>query len=875
MDPERWERIQSIFHEVVDLDATDREARLVALCGDDLTLRHDVQAMIDGDARGAPIVDRTLGGVADDLVGARHPIPTHHFGAYRLTTFLGEGGMGVVYRGVRADLDGVAAIKVLRDAGLSPARRERFLAEQRTLAQLSHPGIAHLFDAGTLDDGTPWIAMEYVDGLPLDAYCASRGLGLADRLRLLRDVCRAVQHAHQHLVVHRDLKPSNVLVTAAGEVKLLDFGIAKRLEDTNDQGTTRTALRLMTPAYAAPEQVLGQALSVRTDVYALGMMTWELLTGQLPYRLEGATPAQVERLVVEQDPGRPSAAGAATGVAISRTQWADLDVLCQTALQKDPSRRYATVDAMARDLERFLAGEPLDARGDSWQYRTTKFVRRHTRAVAAAAAVLVGTLSLVTFYTVRLARARDTAVAEQVRAQRIQRFMTDLFRGRDPDAGPADTLRVIAMLEQGVREARSLDAEPEAQADLYETLGGIYQQLGEMGRADSLLGEARTVWARDPARHQLALARSDLLRGDLRTDQARYDEADTLLRGALATFRALPASTEADVQVGDALVTLGRSLTERGAHDTAMQVLDTATALLARVAPETREHLRALSELANATFYAGNYDRADSVNRQVLDLTKRLYGERHPLVAEDLMNLGATEQERGNYRESERLFREAIALTTAFHGENHFRTASNVLYLGRSLLLQNRYDEAREAMSRALAIREKVYPPTHPSIANTLNELGSLAVREERYDDARSLYFRVLAIYQAAYPGKNFRVGVATANLGDTYLYQKDYRRAEALYREALTHYIASQGPEHLNTGIGYIKLGRSLMRAGRHREAEVETRRGYAIVAKVAEPTISFLQAARLDLSIMFDSTGRPDSAAKYRAERERYVQK
>ena len=874
MDSARWEHIQSIFHEVVDLDAADRQARLVALCGEDLTLRREVEAMIDGDTRGAPIVDRTLGGVAGDLVGARHPLPTHTFGAYRLTAFLGEGGMGVVYRGERADLDGVAAIKVLRDAGLSPARRERFLAEQRTLAQLSHPGIARLFDAGTLGDGTPWIAMELVDGLPLDAFCSSRNLGLADRLRLLRDVCRAVQHAHQHLVVHRDLKPSNVLVTSSGEVKLLDFGIAKRLEDTDD-GATRTALRLMTPAYAAPEQVLGQALSVRTDVYALGMMAWELLTGRLPYRLEGATPAQVERLVVEQDPGRPSAAGAAAGVAVDRSQWADLDVLCQTALQKDPARRYATVEAMARDLERFLAGEPLEARGDSWQYRTTKFVRRHTRAVAAAAAVLVGTLSLVTFYTVRLARARDAAVAEQVRAQRIQRFMSDLFRGRDPDAGPADSLRVIALLEQGVREARSLDAEPEAQADLYETLGGIYQQLGEMGRADSLLGEARAVWARDPARHQLALARSDLQRGDLRTDQARYAEADTLLRAALATLRAQAPSGDDDVLVGEALVTLGRSLTERGAHDTAMQVLDTATTLLARVAPETREHLRALSELANATFYAGNYDRADSVNRQVLDLTKRLYGERHPLVAEDLMNLGATEQERGNYKESERLFREAIALTTAFHGENHFRTASNVLYLGRSLLLQNRYDEARQAMTRALAIREKVYPPTHPSVANTLNELGSLAVREERYDDARALYLRVQSIYQAAYPGKNFRVGVATANLGDTYLYQKDYRRAEALYREALTHYIASQGPDHLNTGIGYIKLGRSLMRAGRHREAEVETRRGYNIVAKVAEPTVSFLQAARLDLSLLFDSTGRPDSAAKYRAERERYVQK
>ena len=875
MDAARWELVQEIFHDVVDLPGAERDARLTERCGIDATLRQEVEALISGDQGSAAIVDRTLGGVAGDLVGRAHPLPAHAFGAYRATRFLGEGGMGVVYRGERADLDGVAAIKVLRDASLSPARRERFVAEQRTLAQLSHPGIARLFDAGALPDGTPWIAMEYVEGLPLDAYCATHRAGLGDRLRLLRDICRAVQHAHQHLVVHRDLKPSNVLVTAAGEVKLLDFGIAKRLEEATDTGATRTALRLMTPAYAAPEQVLGQPLSVRTDVYALGVIAWELLTGRLPFDLAGVTPGQMERLVVEREPGRPSAAGSAEGMIVSRAQWADLDVFCQTALQKDPARRYTTVDAMARDVERFLAGEPLEARGDSWRYRTAKFARRHARAVTVAATVLVGGIGLISFYTIRLSRARDAAVAEQVRAQRIQRFMTDLFRGRDPDAGPADSLRVIALLEQGVLEARSLDAEPGAQADLYETLGGIYQQLGAMGRADSLLAEARAVWNRDPVTNRRRLAHMDVLLGDLRTDQARYADADTLLRGALATLRALPPAPGAQTQVGDALVALGRSLTERGAHDTAMVVLDTATALLASVAPNTREHLRAMSELANATFYAGNYDRADSVNRQVLTLTKQLYGERHPLVAEDLMNLGATEQERGNYKESEQLFRQAIDITTAFHGENHYRTASNVLYLGRSLLLQNRYDEARAAMQRALAIRERVYAPTHPTIANTLNELGSLAMREERYVDARTTFERVLSIYRSAYPGMNFRVGVAIANLGDTYLYEKDFRRAEAHYREALTHYIASQGPEHLNTGIGYIKLGRALMRGGRFRDAEPEIRRGYAIVAKVAEPTVSFLQAARLDLSIVFDSTARPDSAAKYRAERERYIAK
>ncbi len=864
MDAGHWARVQELFHTLADATRDEQED---ALSHADPAVAADTRRLLAAD-REASLLDRDVGHLAAHLVGG-NTAEVRAIGPYRLTEVLGAGGMGVVYRGEREDLATAVAIKLLPDAWLSPVRRDRFLQEQRTLAQLVHPGIAQLYDAGTLPSGTPWIAMELVEGVPLTAFATSRQLDVVARLRLVRQVCDAVAFAHQHLVVHRDLKPSNVLVRTDGSVKLLDFGIAKQLDTT--QPMTLTGAPLMTPAYAAPEQLRGEPVGVHSDVYALGVILFELLTGALPHDVAQHSPREAAARIAAAPLARPSSHPGALPAPVS--QWADLDVLCGAALHPEVGRRYRSVEALARDIDAFLNGMPLAARPDSLRYRSGKFLRRHRRAVTAAAAVAVAIGSLIGFYTVRLARARDSAIAEQVRAQRIQRFMTDLFRGRDPDAGPADSLRVITLLEQGVLEARSLDREPEVQTDLYETLGGIYQQLGQLDRADSLLTTAYELWQRHAGATSRPAARAAMLLGDLRTDQARYGAADTLLRHALATLRRLPPGQGATVMEGEVLVALGRALTERGAHDTAIAILDTATALLARVAPDTREQLGALSELANATFYAGNYDRADSVNRRVLALTQRLYGDRHPLIAEDLMNLGATEQERGNYTESERLFREALAITTAFHGETHYRTASNVLYLGRSLLLQNRKDEARAAMQRALAIRERVYPPNHPAIANTLNELGSLAVREERYDEAREIYQRVRAIYTAAYPGKNFRTGVSIANLADTYLYQQDYPRAVSLYREALTHYIASQGPDHLNTGIGYIKLGRGLLRSGQFRAAEPEIRRGYAIVAKVAEPTVSFLQAARLDLSIVFDSTARPDSAAKYRAERERYI--
>ncbi len=870
MDADRWARIQDVFHQVADLPDADRGPALLAACGKDAALVREVQRLLDGDRSPAGLLDGTLGEPAAAVMGTN--VPVHLVGPYRLTRILGEGGMGVVYHAERDDLASVAAVKLLRDSWVSPARRDRFVREQRTLAHLNHPGIAHLLDAGTLESGTPWIAMELVEGMPLVEYARQHHLSLADRLGLLRQVCDAVAYAHQLLVLHRDLKPSNILVRQDGVVKLLDFGIARSLApDDDDAAITRTAVGPLTPAYASPEQVQGQPLGMASDVYSLGVILFELLTDSVPFDVTTSTPAEAERRIVRGDAPRPSSRRLA-GLASDR-EWRDLDVICQTALHPDATRRYRTADALRRDLEHFLRGEPLEARDDTWRYRTTMFVRRHRRGVASTAIATVAAITLVTFYTVRLARARDAAVSERTRAERIQQFMTGLFRGRDEAAGPADSLRVVTLLDQGLVEARALDREPLVQADLYQTLGDIYRQLGQLERADSLLLTGQRAWQRlrgpssdDAQRAALALA-------DLRTEQANYGAADSLSLSALAGLRL--AHGPDHPLVAQALVTRGRSLTERGEHDQAIVVLDSALRILAQRAPDTPEHLAALTELANARFYAGAYDAADSTNRVVLAMTRRLYGERHPLVAEDLMNLGATEQERGNYQSSERYFREALALTTSFYGEQHQRTAGNLGYLGRSLLLQNRYDEARDALSRALGIRERVYGANHPAVANTLNELGSLAVREERLGDAEAAYDRVLRIYTAAYPGRNFRVGVASGNLGDVFLNRKEYRRAETLYREALAHYIASQGVDHLNTGIGYIKLGRCLMRAGRFAEAEQETRRGYAVVAKVASPGVNFLQAARLDLSIIYDSLGRPDSASRYRAERERYVQR
>ena len=362
MDAERWERAQRLFHAAAELPEAEREPLLAREAEGDEALAREVRAMLRADASGA-LVDRAALDVASKLT-AEASLPAIAFGPYRVTRVLGEGGMGVVYLGERADLGSVAAIKVLRDAWLSPARRERFLAEQRTLAQLVHPAIAQLHDANTLPDGTPWFALEYVDGAPITAYCRDHGTTLEGRLELFAAACAAVQHAHAHAVIHRDLKPSNIFVTRDGAVKLLDFGIAKHLEGLAEPvDQTRTGLRLMTPAYAAPEQIRGERVGIHTDVYALGVVLYELLAERLPFELAGLTPAEAASAIAEREPERPSLAAArASGrSAVRRVRsasdvaWSDLDVLCLTAMHPDPARRYSTVDDLIREVDRYLS----------------------------------------------------------------------------------------------------------------------------------------------------------------------------------------------------------------------------------------------------------------------------------------------------------------------------------------------------------------------------------------------------------------------------------------------------------------------------------------------------------------------------------------
>lgn len=873
MDTGRWELIRGLFEEALELpDERARRELLRRRHPDDPELVAEVMAMLHADDAGNGLLDGGVARVADALLSPSIP-PGAQFGPYTLLRLLGEGGMGVVYLAKREDLGSFAAIKVLRDAWLSPARRERFAAERRLLAQMNHPGIARLFDADSLPDGTPWFAMEYVEGMPLTAYCRMHRCSIERRLQLLRQACEALRFAHAHAVMHRDIKPSNILVDTEGRVRLLDFGIAKQLEGLDaSSGATRTVFRPMTPAYAAPEQLLGEKLGVHTDVYSLGVVLYELLTDQLPFDLHDLSPSETAMLLKQGAPARPSArhaAAAAEERVPGKAGWADLDVLCLKAMHAGPERRYSSVEALIRDIDHYLGSEPLEARPESWGYRTGKLLRRHWQVAALSAASLLLVIALSALFAWRLASARDVARAEAARTARVQQLMVNLFQGGDSLAGPANDLRVVDLLDRGAREVQTLTADLGVQADLLHNLGRIQQQLGRFERAETLL---RTALQRRQQVHGKAsppVAESLIAMGLLRIAQARPAEGEKLVREALQIVRAtLPANHP---QAIAANLALGRALRERGAYPEAIALLKQAAEAdpADRGAAAAADRTAALAELADAQYAAGDYAASGALFARVLELHRSQLGEDHPLVASDLAHLAAVQQDLGYYAEAERLTRQALAITEAHYGSRSTHAADDLTSLGRALAYQKKFDEAMTVLERALTIQEQVHGEAHPVVAEAVNEIGNVLAVQNQQAEAASHFMRAATIYRQVYGEQHYLVAIALSNVAYALMQQAQYGEAESLFRKVIASFSATLSPQNVNTGIARIKLGRTLLRAGKPAEAVPESLAGYGILSQQASPSISYLQAARADLAAAYEAIEQPAAAERFRAER------
>ncbi len=776
LDPALWSRAEIALRAALDAPADER-ARVIALaCGEDSALRSMVADLVASDADSERVIAETV--AAGARLFARGAAGGQRIGPFRLEREIGRGGTSTVFLARRDDtLQGSmappVALKLLDRSGSDGQNVvARFDAERRALSALDHPDIARLLEVGVAADGRPYVALEWVDGLPIDAWCRDHAPDLAARLQMFRRVCAAVHSAHQRLVVHRDLKPSNILVDSSGAPKLLDFGLAKLLDDPNGESIepTATVHRALTPAYASPEQVRGDPVSTSTDVYSLGVLLFELSTGRRPIRTEGLSPTEIERAICEQ---LPSFEGAQLP--------ADLENILRMALRKEPDRRYGSAAQLAEDLDRFLGGRPVIARPDTRLYRAAKFVRRHRWSVAAVLAFL----ALIFAFAVSTAiQARQTA-RERDRAERTAGFLVELFEISDPSESRGAAVTAREMLDRGALRLHSeLANEPEVRAALQETIGHVYQNLGLYRGAKPLLVESLATRRRlfpgdhpDLASSLNRLAVVYALSGDFPT-------AEPLFREALAMRERLYGSTHP--LVISSLSNLALLLHDQGDYAAAEPLYRRALAL-DREQPEPDS--AAAVNLGLLLIDRGDYAAAEPLIRRGFAAIRALHGERHPEVARDFGYLGLALAGQERWAEAEAAFRRALAIDGALQSGDHLDLARDLHLLGALSLEKGDLAAAGTPLARAAAIREKLLPPNHPELAATWERQGRLALAQGSPTDlarAEERLARALKAFRASLPAGHPSIADALVPLSELRARQGRCAEARAMANEAV-----------------------------------------------------------------------------------------
>jgi eukaryotic-like serine/threonine-protein kinase len=742
---DRFQRIERLFAAAVDRSPDERRALLAATAEEDPELAAEVARFLEADAHaGRFLEDAVEAGAAAVVQGDLG----RRVGPYRLVGELGRGGMGAVYLAERdGEFQQRVAVKLLH-RGLETAEvLARFQTERQILAGLDHPSIARLFDGGTTEDGRPYFVMELIAGRPIDAHCDAESLPVRGRLALFLQVLEAVREAHRNLIVHRDLKPSNVLVTADGRPKLLDFGVAKILDPEVPGRLDVTGLgpaRPMTLAYAAPEQVLGRPVTTATDVYALGVLLYRLLTGSHPYPVEGKTGPEIERLILEHRPERPSTC--APQPRQPRQLRGDLDTIVLAALAKEPAERYGSVERLAEDLALHLQGRPITFRPTPLRTRAFKLVRRHRWGAVAATAIFALVLSLAVSLVVlstRTARERD-------RATQVASLLADLFKIADPEEGRGGSITARELLDQGTDKVlRQLGRQPETQGPLLTTLGRLYAQLGLYDRAVEVLRKSVAVERRRGDAHpDLAAALRDL--GRALAGGGRFAEAEPVFREVLAIAERLYPADHSEVAVS--LNNYALVEHDLGRYEAAEPLYRRAVELERRGGGEAARYGLTHANWALLLIDLGRYGEAAAACREIRAAREALSPPNPVVVADALEYEAMALQGDGRLAEAEAAARRSLALR-----ERYLRPDDRDLARSRNVLgavLRDRGDlAAAEPLLRgALADRRRLLGPDHAEVAVSLEDLGDLLVARARYAEAEETFGEAVRILRFSFP---------------------------------------------------------------------------------------------------------------------------
>lgn len=862
---EHWQRIEQLFNEALSHPDADRERVVREQAGADVTLADEVLALLAADraAGDGAYLRAAIGVAAEGLFDGERPLDLPaQIGPYRVLRLLGRGGMGTVLLAERADdsYRQTVAIKVVRAGFGDSDRRRRFQRERQILADIDHPHIARLLDGGTMPDGIPYLVMEYIDGVSIDRWCADTRAPLDTRIALMRTVCDAVQHAHQSLIVHRDLKPSNLLVSVAGTPSVLDFGIAKLLDDPDADDETATEAQVLTPAYASPEQLRGERVTTASDVYALGLVLFELCTGVPAFARDGLSLLEVARQRTDTEPPRASRVGLQ-----DRRLAGDLDNILAKALARDANRRYGTAGALADDLSRYLERKPVLARPASLPYRVSKFVRRRTRDVVLGT-IALGTIVVLTVVNAqRLATERDRARAEADRAEAVADFLGNLFRETDPSATEGEGLTARALLDRGAARIDSaLADEPATRTALKLTIAEAYRFLGRHEQALALAERALITREALYGPRSLEVAEALTVIGAELLELNTHDSTLRVSQRAYDIQREHLQAPHRDLAMS--MNNIGWLTAELGDFRTAETMHREALAMRRTLATGDDEDVsESLNNIAHTVFEQGDFEQAESLNREALAIRRRLFGDTHRLVEMSLANLAVVLESRGAFADADSLLREALTVNERLYGADHPAQASNWVNLGRVLARRGQLDSAEVAVRRALVIDLK-RGPEHPYVLYDRRTLADLLAQRDPAAAERE-YLRVMQSLTASGSVARGDLAATQSSLGALYLRMGRAREAERTLGEALRSWSLMLQPNHYRLPRLEAMIGSALLEQRRFVEAESVLVAAHARMEAAPEARQSDRDAVRQRLANLYEKIGQSARADSIRA--------
>lgn len=847
----RWQQIQSIFEELADVDEPVRATRLAQRCGNDTDLKESLETLFARDAGREDPLFNAIGAAAEALLeDHRDRLIGTRVGPYRIVSILGHGGMSIVYLGERDDskYHQTVAVKVLQHATLHPRLRSRLHSERHILATLDHPFIARLIDSGELDDGTPYLVMEHVDGESIDTYCDSRTLFVRERIELFIEVCTAVHYAHRNLVVHRDIKANNIYVTDQGSPKLLDFGVAKLLAPESLSHTlpvTRLQERILTPENAAPEQVLGRPITTATDVYALGVLLYQLLAGRSPYRLLSYSQLQLERAICMDDPLRPSQ------IVVSRVKGesdadrsrisdrrglspqrlrarlsGDLDAIVAMAMRKEPDRRYPSVEALADDLRRHLAGQPVRARQGDWYYSATKFVRRNLLAAVALGVVFIG-LAVITGVTLwqnhLISLARDDTARQRDRAQQVSAFLVDVFSQADPFTAQGKETTAQELLDRGAEKiSGDLQLQPEVRAQLLESIGLAYRHQGYNDRAIPMFEQALAIRRDSNAQDQQAIAAALANLARALADAGRLVTAEGYLQQAVELSQS--ANEAASIPTAEILVQYGSfELNAKSDPDRARTYFNQALAIFraATVGDQRLAIASTLSALASTRIWAGDFVLGERYQRDALNIFRAALSRNHPDHAVALASLGYILTQLGRYGEAEPMLNEAMEIERDVFGVDNQRLASIDADLATLYARKGDPTRALALIGDAVRLTTQRLGPSHYMLGYFLDAQAAIKLQAGNIAGADADVHHALDIYKDQLPPRHLYVASSEQLLGEIDLRREQLSAAEVELRKAQDISSELAGADNWRTARCAARLGWVLIREGKDAEGE------------------------------------------------------